>query len=52
MIEMQESEYLESDFTDDHLRYVLMTYGPVVKDWLLLPRPVEVQHADRLAAGT
>lgn len=53
-IEMQEEEYADSDFTDDQLRYVLMTYGPKVKDWLLLPGPypVEVQHANRLATGS
>ena len=38
MIEFDESEYLESDLTDDALRIVLLICGQDVKDSLLYPR--------------
>lgn len=46
MIEPDATEFLDSDFTDDHLRFIAETFGPLVKDLLLLPGPVpiEVKH--------
>jgi hypothetical protein len=49
MIEMQEDEHSRSVFTDDELRDILMLCGPKVKDLLLLPCPVPLQH--KLAAN-
>jgi hypothetical protein len=51
LIEMQEEEFLESDFTDDQLRYVLDVFGPAVKDGLLLPGPVPLPTKHKLAAN-
>lgn len=48
MIEMDEDEYLSSDFSDDTLRTVLDWFGPQVKDALLLPREAII-HVDRVA---
>lgn len=47
MIEFDETEQLESDFTDFTLQWIQELYGPQVKDALLLPGPVEVQY-DRI----
>jgi hypothetical protein len=55
LIVYDESEYLESDLTDKHLRFIQELYGPTVKDWLLLPGPVPitgVQHDNILAPDT
>jgi hypothetical protein len=38
MIEMDESEMSESDFTPDELRQVLKLLGPEIKDRLLIPK--------------
>jgi hypothetical protein len=43
MIEPDPEMFLESDFTDDHLRFIQSIYGPQVKDALLLPGPVPIQ---------
>ena len=45
LIEMDEDEYLSSDFSDDTLRTVLDWFGPQVKDALLLPREA-IGHVD------
>jgi hypothetical protein len=45
MFEFDPSEYADSDFTDEQLRYILAVYGPTVKDWLLLPGPVPLKLA-------
>lgn len=45
MIEFDESEHLESDFTDRALQLILIFCGPDVKDALLLPGAVEI-HGD------
>lgn len=50
MIEMDEDEYLSSDFSDDTLRMILDWLGPQVKDSLLLPRGV-IGHADHRDTG-
>jgi hypothetical protein len=42
VIVFDESEQLESDFTDYTLRVIQELYGPQVKDWLLLPGPVPI----------
>lgn len=42
MIEMDESELLESDFSDDSLRAIGELHGPWVAQLLLLPGPVPV----------
>lgn len=58
LIEMQEEEYAESDFTDHQLRFIQELFGPQVKDLLIHP-PVPIQavkHAStrdsRLGVGT
>ncbi|MGK9250825.1 hypothetical protein [Paenibacillus humicus] len=43
MIEMDESELLESDFSDDSLRVIADLFTPWVAQLLLLPGPVLVQ---------
>lgn len=48
LIEMDEDEYLSSDFSDDTLRTVLDWFGPQVKDALLLPREAII-YVDRVA---
>jgi len=42
MIEMDESELSDSDFTDDSLRAVAALCGPMVAQALLLPAAVPV----------
>lgn len=40
MIVFDESEHLESDFTDITLAWIQELYGPQVKDMLLIPKVV------------
>ena len=52
MFEMDESMNRSTDVSDMTLQFLQETYGPKVKDWLLLPDPVpiaEVKHVDRVA---
>lgn len=42
MIEMDESELSESDFTDESLRLIADLNGPWVATMLLLPGPVSL----------
>lgn len=42
MIEMDECEFSESDFTDDSLRLIAALCGPHVAKMLLLPGPVSI----------
>lgn len=52
LIVFDESMELESDVSDITLQFIQDAYGPMVKDWLLLPGPVpiaEVKHVDRVA---
>lgn len=44
LIEMDESEYLESDFTDEVLRKIAGVCGPWTANQLLLPGPVPVRR--------
>ncbi|WP_176444624.1 hypothetical protein [Paenibacillus herberti] len=48
MIEMDESEMLESDFDDNGLRMVGSLLGPWVAQWLLLPGSVPVQLPEKI----
>lgn len=52
MIVFDESMNLESDFTDDHLRFIQLTHGPQVKDQLLLPGPVSIELKEAHYAAT
>ncbi|WP_307439914.1 hypothetical protein [Paenibacillus sp. V4I3] len=54
MIVFDESMELESDVSDITLQFIQATYGPMVKDWLLLPGPVPilgVSHVDHRDTG-
>jgi hypothetical protein len=46
MIEMDECEFSESDFTDDSLRIIIRLLGPQVAQMLLLPGPVPVERKE------
>lgn len=46
VIVFDDSEQLESDFTDYTLQVIQSLYGPAIKDLLLLPGPVVIQRAD------
>jgi hypothetical protein len=50
MIVFDESEHLESDFTDITLQFIQELYGPAVKDMLLIPGTVviHVPYTDKL----
>lgn len=50
LIEMDEDEYMSSDFSDDTLRTVLEWFGPQVKDALLLPKEA-IGHVDHRNTG-
>jgi hypothetical protein len=52
MLEPDESMLLESDFTDDHLRFIEVTFGPEIKDMLLLPGPVSIHTKEVPYAAT
>lgn len=51
LIEMDESEMYQSDFTDITLQFILEMYGPAVKDMLLTPREAVV-NANRMDTRT
>lgn len=51
-MEPDESMFLESDFTDDHLRFISETFGPEVKDALLLPGPVPIEGSIYAPTGS
>jgi hypothetical protein len=55
MIVFDESEQLESDFSDYTLTVIQALYGPAFKDMLLLPGPVVisgVQYDNILVTST